>query len=135
MLQAWRDAELSRNGTRDALAATDAAMRQLNAAIEAEVGVLEQTPDGSLTSGRAALASLMAAARGFLHHLNCETLENTGEMEHTQSLLADCGSMANKLQLVGRQRSESVALQVGHGCPHSLEVQRAYGHVASRRRF
>jgi hypothetical protein len=62
-------------------------------------------------AGRAALCSLTAAARGFLHHLNCETLENSGEMEHTQSLLADCGSMANKLQLVGRQRAEAASLQ------------------------
>lgn len=52
------------------------------AAIETGVGVLEQTPDGSLSSGRAALASLTAAARGFLHHLNCETLENTGQPQN-----------------------------------------------------
>lgn len=59
----------------------------------------------------AVLAALVAAAKGFMQHLRCEDVENSGEMEHTQSLLADCGAMANKLNLLDRQRREGVHLQ------------------------
>ena len=93
-----------------AMRATDDALLALNSALEKELDALAKcSPQAVLHSGRDKAKKIIKAAKCFVSGLHSEA--GNSEMTHTESLLADCNSLASELKAIEISRNKAREVQ------------------------